>query len=343
MNFITSKKLRVLPALMALLLLTFKPNSIVAQELPIPLNIPFNYYDDRYLFYKFDGRVYLSSCLAKDPTMDCLTLVPHANPATFKVLEYGNLYAKDSKNVYVGDKILPLADPDSFELMDSYAKDKKHVYFSWHLLRGVDPKKFKESERYGISPRNIFFEGRILRGANAKKFKILNAGYSTDLRKVYFDDLPLKEANPYTFTIITNSIRGGGGWAHDSMHVYYEGKLTILAPKSVVVFTNFLAKDDTSVICNQLRINNADAKTFQALNDYYAKDKNRVYVINSAFIEQGKACNSFIVVDADTNSFHLLPDQKYFAADKKHVFYLGKPIPNVSPDGFDPSSWQKPE
>jgi len=59
------------------------------------------------------------------------TPIPKANPLNFKTSDeyYKKSFGRDDKHVYYEGKIVPLADTDSFLVMNStFAKDKNHVY-----------------------------------------------------------------------------------------------------------------------------------------------------------------------------------------------------------------------
>ena len=62
----------------------------------------------------------------------------------------------------------------------------------------------------------------------------------------------------------------------------------------------------------------ADRATFQELQNYYAKDKNRVY-----FFARNRELTNPIVEGADQDSFSESPHM-FFGQDKKHLYYRGK-------------------
>ncbi|MHC5310635.1 DKNYY domain-containing protein [Myroides sp. LJL116] len=79
--------------------------------------------------------------------------------------------------------------------------------------------------------------------------------------------------------------------------------------KTLQIFNDYYAKDDYSVFFRGEKISNVDPKTFQALSQDYAKDKDHVIYRDGNIIET-----------ADVETFTLLPKQQYYAKDHKQVY-----------------------
>jgi len=72
-------------------------------------------------------------------------IVPEADPATFEFIG-DQFWAKDRCRVFCHDSIVPGADPATAEVVGSFLKDANHVFFfpaGYKLLEGVDPATFE--------------------------------------------------------------------------------------------------------------------------------------------------------------------------------------------------------
>lgn len=114
------------------------------------------------------------------------TLIPDANPATFRFLTPGRQYSTDSDSVFLymfgdGVGIVPNADPATFIVLREagynpctsgvYAKDAQHVYAGTKAILNADP----------------------------NTFVYLGLGYGKDAHTVYLKESPIPDANPLTF------------------------------------------------------------------------------------------------------------------------------------------------
>ena len=96
------------------------------------------------------------------------------------------IWARDNQCFYVGDKVIPIADPATFQnLGQGYAKDAKNVYYLQHVLADADPQTFQL-----VSPNHD--------EDWAKTF----AGYGKDAKLVYFREKVLQGADAATFTVV---------------------------------------------------------------------------------------------------------------------------------------------
>ncbi len=111
-----------------------------------------------------------------------------ADVATFQVVlgSPGN-YGKDSRNVFIGDRVLESAIPQSFRYLDSgYSKDSESVFFGEKKISNADPVSFTvlgdglSSDEgyhgslvyysYAKDKEHVFCEADILSGADIKTF-----------------------------------------------------------------------------------------------------------------------------------------------------------------------------
>ena len=72
-------------------------------------------------------------------------IVPEADPATFEFIG-DQFWAKDRARVFCHDKVVPGAEPATAQVVGSFLKDANHVFFfpaGYKLLEGVDPATFE--------------------------------------------------------------------------------------------------------------------------------------------------------------------------------------------------------
>ena len=133
-------------------------------------------------------------------------------------------------------------------------------------------------------------------------------------------------------------------WGYDEANVFYEHKIMKgLNPKTLTVFSPFIAKDDHAVYCSGKPLKNVDASSFERLNEYYAKDKNHGYTYDLGWIQPPTPCKLLVVKDADPATLKAFVKGKVMydnlAVDSTHVFSDGEIIPNADPKNFDPDAW----
>lgn len=106
-----------------------------------------------------------------------ISVLPDADPKSFKVLgkcqmieKYGTLQAKDSKHVYVENKIIPDADAETYNFITTFSLD-------------IDiPSMFS----YSKDKNNIFYNcGNILKDADYKTFEYIGNGIAQDKNYKY--------------------------------------------------------------------------------------------------------------------------------------------------------------
>jgi len=248
--------------------------------------------------------------------------LPGADPASFEVIyEDTLLLAKDKHAVYVQNKILQGADPNTFisSVGRLVFRDKNGYY---------EAKSTTEQNLY--APIDPFTVDLIPIDISRIVTKSLDAAgksspYSKDAAHVYFDTSYVdgeservkrivEGANPDTFILLSGlldfySSRGEQVYmyARDKAHVYYAGSLVV----------------------------GADSATFVPLENSgyvhrYGSDKTRV------FFEQ------MVIADADPATFKILWSPPYegcspgrYAEDARHVFYKNALVPGADPKTFE--------
>lgn len=137
---------------------------------------------------------------------------------------------------------------------------------------------------------------------NIDKKHPLGGGYYADNESIYLtgehDSFFLfKQAEYSSFKVLK-----GGIYSKDRNSVYYQ----------YGAISNTLDIED--------KIEEADPKTFKALNENYAKDKNHVFYERK------------IIKDADTRSFKVI--NTFYAKDKNNVYYDGEIVKDANPEIF---------
>ena len=230
-------------------------------------------------------------------------------------------YLKDKKNVYeisVNDndkvKVEPIKnlniDVATFE--DIFGglnyKDKNAVYYaedndgdvSLKILQGADPATFE----FGIISKDknsIFIGNQKLKGVNSKGFEILDNEFNfvKDYKNVYYLD---RESDGITYKVEVLDTKGidipSLEFLGDSYNKYYRDKNNIY----------FLNDKDDKMEFEKLV--GANPKTFEIIDDYFARDEKNVYFFNKKVI--GVDAKTFEEVGydiiKDKNGLHILID-----------------------------------
>ena len=242
--------------------------------------------------------------------------------ASFEIL-WGTYYMKDKNRVYyyreqepggLVTKVLEDSDPDSFvvEVASSpYSRDANNVYYDGERLVDVDPNAFKRimSTKYGTDGKNVYYQSTKLPDADAGKFRLENKNVGMTDRYIYYWGTKLEGIHPDNFTFC------------NKRYPYY-------------------IKNDSVVYFQNMRIENADAATFE--DDGYgddAKDKNNSYIrgkisekgpILFGVYESGvyfRNSSHQKLPNADPSTFKIL--SPYYGKDKKAVYCCDKEIENA--------------
>ena len=284
------------------------------------------------IYLKDKQHIFAYSCLNEmEGNYSCINMLDRSDSATFVVLNNG--YAKDSKEVYYGEKVVKDADPSTFvvidEPFDRFARDSSHVFFYGNLIKDADPYTFiaiTESSYYAKDKSHVWMFGGtpvLLPVADPTTFKVLDGLYAKDNSNVYRGSEIVKNADPRTFSTIVGS---GLDYRKDYKAVYYGD--TLIPGADPDTFKNLhgsrfsIDKNYayyTSPVPNVSIIPGADVASFTTLsefgNEFYSKDKNFVY------FETGK------VPEADPSTFISEWSQgnwHYDAHDKNHFYVSGK-------------------
>jgi len=280
------------------------------------------------------------------------------NDADFKTfVELNKIYGKDSKNVFYEDRKLDNADVKTFQaISDELGKDKKYIY-RYDEKMEVNPKDFqlyknKDKIRYFRNNGKLYEAGTFLENTTVEDldtFEILDDEYSKDKHNIYYGGVTLSDVDMDTFQIIMPNY-----YAKDKNSVYSgHKKIKGANPKTIKVLNIAYVKDDKTVFSNfsfSNTLKNADVKSFEALGQYYGKDKNNVYlmgekikkadvktfqVISEEFFnhyskdKNNVYLETYIIEGANPETFEIIKEKPSYSKDKKHLYYSGKKIDEI--------------
>lgn len=193
--------------------------------------------------------------------------------------KWGSLYYQP-KGSFKGDEVkVEGVDLYTFETIDNtYAKDKNYLYFLGLVVEDVDLNTFEFLDSpFSRDKGHIFYYGKKIENADASTFKVVAKNYGVDKNHVYTGTVLgpaiIEGADPISFEIIDKRAIVSE-YSNDANHVYYKGRL----------------------------ISDADASTFQLLENNYSKDKNHVYHLDY-FPEAEYKYQVNIVQDVDPATF----------------------------------------
>ena len=280
------------------------------------------------------------------------------NDADFKTfVELNKIYGKDNKNVFYGDEKLENADFKTFQAVgENIGRDKDNFY--WHNQKvKINLKDFKF---YKNKDKIVYFRnnGKIydLKGLDelngiedVDTFEVLDDEYSKDKHNIYYGGVTLSDVDMDTFQIIMPNY-----YAKDKNSVYSRHKKIKGAnPKTIKVLNIAYIKDDKTVFSDfsfSNTLKNADIKSFEALGQYYGKDKNNVYLMGEkikkadvktfqviseeSFNHYSKDKNNvyletYIIEGADPKTFEIIKEEPSYSKDKKYLYYSGKKIDKI--------------
>jgi hypothetical protein len=226
-------------------------------------------------------------------------VIGQADYKSFKAIN--TEYGKDKIQVFYYGRVIPKADPLSFDFLGSAYSRDKHYGFSRDEIISNDGAHFDIIPNPNETPGNVSAEGVV---------------YARDRQKVYRDVVPVEGADPATFEFVP--MFNGEYLARDQHHVYWQDRpLEGVDGKSFVRISEFHFKDKTGVWTLFLGreigwkpFEGVDLATFEGLKQLYAKDKNHVYYEDR------------IVEGADLASFEELENHQ--AKDKNGMYQSGR-------------------
>ncbi|BEG98935.1 DKNYY domain-containing protein [Bacteroides sedimenti] len=228
-------------------------------------------------------------------------LIKGADPKTFQICDKSDC-GKDKNHVYYKDNIIFDADPKTFESIDwLYGKDSKHVFYyeayarSDSLISGIvsgaNPDSFhKNKDDNYTDGKDVYYKNFPFHVYDIKTFvRVDHFGFVRKDKKYYYliSLSGLKDTAPMRYPLAD----------YKTFHVLKEGNSVLESP--------YMA-DKEKVYYDSLVVEEADVKSFVALNYNYGKDRHRIYY------------NHKPLVKADFKTFRV--DCLDSAHDAKHVY-----------------------
>ena len=155
-----------------------------------------------------------------------------ADAKTFQVLRIGpntgrQQFGRDKTHVYREDKLIRLADPNTFrEFGPRTYRDDKSV-FRWVRsaivqLPQSDPESFTSLEgQWSKDAERVFYEDRGFVPRDINSFEVLALGWARDREAIYYEDREVRQAHRDTFEVLTR----WRAFGRDRDHVFWHGWL----------------------------------------------------------------------------------------------------------------------
>ncbi len=255
----------------------------------------------------------------------------------------------EDKVLWAGQE-LQGADAKSFRQLDhNYFADKNHVYFVGSIVEGADPATFTLWDYFCVDKYAVYKRNKKVEKADPRSYKWLDPLYAIDNHHVFFHDKVIEGADPHTFTRIytpgEEQVSANNIYNKDMNHVYYHDQLLEgVDPDTFLVLAKGYAKDSTQVIKGKHIHPEWDAATFEALPRSLCKDKNGVYnpignkmegidplsfeILNHYYSKDKNKVywNLLPIEGADVRTFELADTSLHgsTAKDKLGNFYQGK-------------------
>lgn len=195
------------------------------------------------------------------------------------------------------------------------------------------------SSGYSVVVDKVYFDGKPIQGVDsqtfifpaADKMRSAYSYYARDKQHLYYRGKVVKDALAEDIHEVENS---RGLYWHNNKQVLYDDKVLHGAtPENFSPYKDFTgwARSDTghefNVFSYGKQLPTVDGESFAPLNDFYARDKNKIFFKDE-----------LILPGADAASFRLLSEHD-FARDKNHVYYLSSKQPFIIGDA-DPASFE---
>jgi hypothetical protein len=263
------------------------------------------------------------------------TKLEWADPTTFIVM--WDMYWKDNKSVYYQEVKLWIADVWSFVVLSpsqmkdksvyNYWKDSNNVFYSGKQIVWAVSRSFEQlSTLFARDSQNVYFSGEKLDAADPWTIEVFNLTYAKDKNNVFNYEWVIEWIHATSFKRYNDSDYFG-----DKNGVYFTRELFVKVEgadaATFIALGNWYAKDRNNIYHQESILNNFDLESFQLLtytqwwiNDrkpIYLKDKNNVYL--SAFFEKGAELISL----ADSESFEILKDW-YYAKDRNNIYWYSR-------------------
>ncbi len=218
------------------------------------------------------------------------------------IVRCGSGFTKKGDKVYYnGEEV----GEDFVVLNDEFAKDDSTVYYKMYGIPGADVSSFQAiSKHYGKDLRSVFY---------CDEYRDGQTYFTTKNKKI----INIKNADPATFEMVGDTY---SGYARDKYSGYFNGEsFDVAYPATLTLIGGSLLKDKLHVYYKQVPITGSDPASFQKIDNYYFKDKNKVYTLSND--------SKVVALPCDLTSFVVL--EFPYSKDAKRIFYKDQAI-NVS-------------
>jgi hypothetical protein len=146
-----------------------------------------------------------------------------ANPQTFRQIT--SLYSTDGQEVFYDRRVVPEADPATFEFLGgrSWAKDSSRIFFQSKIIPGPNPTMSRVVGNLLADASAVYSEisGKVIEGLDAATVEHLGSSYYRDKARVYsaFDNAIIEGADRDTFEKLPPKHPSGGS-AWDKNWIY---------------------------------------------------------------------------------------------------------------------------
>ncbi|WP_077927000.1 DKNYY domain-containing protein [Wohlfahrtiimonas populi] len=273
---------------------------------------------------------------------------------SFQLINSTAKLSKDKNSVFYDTKKIMDADVNSFEhILGYYAKDKNHIYFGDKKIENADLNSFEVfqdnttktyllNEYIAKDTNSVFIARDVIPNADPATFHLLGAGYTKDKNNIYRGKNIVDGADLESFEVLYGGKNHKTSfYAKDKNNIYYSNKPIQVAntahPIDIKTFgllndkLNKIAKDKNAVyqIANDslFPLIDADSKSFQFINDEYAKDERNIYQIDfwTGLIKT-------YVHPSDIDTFAILNEN--YSIDKNIAYWNGREVKKSDPKTF---------
>ncbi|MDB6022737.1 MAG: hypothetical protein JWQ04_2594, partial [Pedosphaera sp.] len=134
-------------------------------------------------------------------------IIQRADPNTFVYL--GNLYAKDKYKVFWREREIKGADPNSFQIIDGpnlWSRDRKDFYFGERPVAVMDLASFKIIKNNWARDKTAYyavpqFATIVKMDCDYPSMRILSEEYALDKNRAYYEGIPIEGADVKSFHV----------------------------------------------------------------------------------------------------------------------------------------------
>lgn len=252
----------------------------------------------------------------------------------FRVLD--DDYGLSATAVYLEDKLIPGADPDSFEMLDNtpyFARDRFRVY-----VKGG--KRFCHTDQ--VDPATAVANGAWIADRDHLFHHYSGLSRADDQK----DAAETGDGTLFKDWLAQHHPDVGGWWSpghvprpRDPAKMYFGDRVIAGAdPATYQELTELVGRDAGRVYYNGYVVDGADPDTFVAVNARFGKDAQRVYRREFARTSWpfGHPDDVLVAVrDSDPASFESFGDMGAWARDDNLVYLWGEPKKKLDPASFE--------